>query len=348
MYERRESDAAIQPIRMSDPGATLVIVSTPIPGPFFRIADIATTAELLAAGLSADQIRTRVSRGELLAIGRGAYASGPRARELLKLAGGADLLRVAAAAAVLGPEAVVSHQSAAFLHSIDLLGARAADVTLTCPRRRGWHSRPGMRLHAAELPPEHVMVSDTGLSLTTPARTVIDLARPLDFRAGVVAADSALHSKLATKEELRSVVAACRRRSGIGQAEAVVDFADPLAESPLESIARVVFRDCGLPAPILQAWLGGTAEPVGRVDFYWRRYRTVAEVDGAIKYADPSRARAQLRRDALLRADGYEVVHFDWLDITENSAYVAASIRTAFRRGLPTEAAPRAEASPHA
>ncbi len=154
------------------------------------------------------------------------------------------------------------------------------------------------------------MVSDTGLSLTTPARTVIDLARPLDFRAGVVAADSALHSKLATKEELRSVVAACRHRSGIGQAEAVVDFADPLAESPLESIARVVFQDCGLPAPILQAWLGGTAEPVGRVDFYWRRYRTVAEVDGAIKYADPSRARAQLRRDALLRADGYEVVHF--------------------------------------
>jgi hypothetical protein len=211
----------------------------------------------------------------------------------------------------------VSHQSAAFLHSIDLLGARAADVTLTCPRRRGWHSRTGMRLHAAELPPEHVMVSDTGLRLTTPARTVIDLARTLDFRAGVVAADSALHSKLATKYELRSAVAACRRRSGIGQAEAVVDFADALAESPLESMARVVFRDCGLPAPILQAWLGGTAEPVGRVDFYWRRYRTVAEVDGAIKYADPSRARAQLRRDALLRADGYEVVHFDWLDITE-------------------------------
>jgi hypothetical protein len=91
---------------MSDPGARLVIVSTPISRPFFRIADIATTAELLAAGLSADQIRTRVSRGELLAIGRGAYASGSRARELLKLAGGEDLLRVAAAAAVLGPEAV--------------------------------------------------------------------------------------------------------------------------------------------------------------------------------------------------------------------------------------------------
>jgi hypothetical protein len=234
----------------------------------------------------------------------------------------------------MGPDAVVSHQSAAFVHRIDLLGTRAADVTLTCPRQRGWRGRTGMRLHAAELPPEHVLLSPTGLRLTTPARTVIDLSRALEFRAGVVAADSALRSKLTTKEELRSVLAECRRRSGIGRAEAVVDFADALAESPLESIARVVFRDCGLPAPSLQAWLGGTTEPVGRVDFYWKKYRTVAEVDGAIKYADPLRARAQLRRDALLRADGYEVVHFDWQDITENPAYVAASVRTAFRRGL--------------
>ena len=104
----------------------------------------------------------------------------------------------------------------------------------------------------------------------------------------------------------------------------------------------MVFRDCGLPVPSLQAWLGGTTEPVGRVDFYWKKYRTVAEVDGAIKYADPLRAKAQLRRDALLRADGYEVVHFDWQDITENPAYVAASVRTAFRRGLRPQMRPDA------
>jgi len=317
-------------------------MSTPEQQPYRRIADIATTAELRAGGLSPGQIRTRVRRAELLAVGRGAYATGTRARELLNLPGGEELLRVAAGAAVIGPDAVVSHQSAAFLHKIDLLGATAAPVIapvmLTCPPRRGWHGRTGVRLHAADLPPEHVSVDATGLRLTTPARTVIDLACTLDFRAGVVAADSALHRKLVTKGELASVLAACRRRSGIVQAEAVVEFADALAESPLESIARVVFRDCGLPAPRLQAWLGGTTEPVGRVDFYWPMYRTVAEVDGALKYADPLRARAQLRRDALLRADGYEVVHFDWQQITENHAYVAESMRVAFQRGLRSQA----------
>jgi hypothetical protein len=168
----------------------------------------------------------------------------------------------------------------------------------------------------------------------TPARTVIDLARSLDFQAGVVAADSALHQKLTTQEELRSVLAACPLRSGIRRATEVVEFADGLAESPLESIARVVFRDCGLPPPALQVWLGGTTEPAARVDFYWKKYRTIVEVDGAVKYTDPLRASNQLRRDAVLRADGFEVVHFGWAEITENPAFVVASIKAAFRRHM--------------
>jgi hypothetical protein len=170
--------------------------------------------------------------------------------------------------------------------------------------------------------------------LTTPARTVIDLARTLDFRAGVVAADSALHRNLTTPEELRSVLAACPLRSGIRRAAEVVEFAHGLAESPLESIARVVFRDSGLPPPELQVWLGGPTEPAARVDFYWKKYRTIAEVDGSIKYADPLRASNQLRRDAILRAEGFEIVHFGWQEITENPAFVLASIKTAFRRSM--------------
>ncbi len=163
--------------------------------------------------------------------------------------------------------------------------------------------------------------------MTTAARTVVDLARELDFRAGVVAADSALHRKLTAKEELRAVLATCSQWRGIQRAREVVEFADPRAESPLESIARVVFRDCGLPPPDLQVWLGGVAEPIGRVDFYWTKYRTIAEVDGDMKYKDPRRAKAQLKRDALLRSDGYEVVHFDWQEVTSSPDYVAATIR---------------------
>jgi hypothetical protein len=313
--------------------ATLEVVASPTQRSFRRVADIMTTAELLAAGWSADQIRIRARRGDLLWLGRGVYAGTVRARELLNMAGGDQLLRIAAAAAVTGPDAVVSHQSAAALQRIDLLGPTYPQVALTCPPQRGWHTRPGIRLHAATLPAEHV-TAEVGMLLTTPARTVIDLARTLDFRGGVVAADSALHRKLTSREELRAVLAACPLRSGVSRAAEVVEFADGLAESPLESVSRVVFRDCGLPPPALQVWLGGTTEPAARVDFYWPKYRTIAEADGNIKYNDPLRASAQLRRDSVLRADGFEVVHFGWQEITQNSAFVVASIKTAFQRSM--------------
>ncbi len=191
-------------------------------------------------------------------------------------------------------------------------------------------SQPGLRVHSAELPDAHVTVQH-GMRVTTPARTVIDLARTLDFRAGVVTADSALHAKLVSAGELEAVLADCARWRGVSRAVEVVGFADWLSESVLESLARVVFRDVGLPAPELQVW-AGDAEIVGRVDFLWRQFRTIAEVDGLLKYADPTRAIQQLERDKRLRDAGYEVVHFSWQEITQNPAYVATTIRTAFRR----------------
>jgi Protein of unknown function (DUF559)/Transcriptional regulator, AbiEi antitoxin len=290
-----------------------------------------TTAELTTAGCSGARIRALTRRGDLYQVRRGVYANGPRAREVLAIADGRQLLQLAAAVAVTGTGAVVSHESAAYLYSIDLLATPDA-ATLTCSPGRGWTARFGVRLHAMTLPAEHVTTM-IRMPVTTPARTVVDLARTLSFNAGVVTADSALHRKLVTKAELTDVLAACARWPGARCAAAVIEFADGRAESPLESIARIAFKDCGLPPPELQVWLGGTDEPIGRVDFYWRQYRTIAEVDGATKYADPQRARAQLRRDSLLRDDGFEVVHFTWQQITQTPDQVAVSIRKAFRRG---------------
>ena len=111
----------------------------------------------------------------------------------------------------------------------------------------------------------------------------------------------------------------------------MVAFADPDAESVLESISRAVFHELGLPPPELQVWVGDEDEIVGRVDFLWRQHRTIAEADGAIKYAQPTRALAQLNRDARLRAAGFAVVHFTWPEITRVPAQVVDAIRTAFR-----------------
>jgi Protein of unknown function (DUF559) len=65
---------------------------------------------------------------------------------------------------------------------------------------------------------------------------------------------------------------------------------------------------------------------IGRVDFLWRQFRTIAEVDGALKCnADPMRAHSQLQRDKELRSVGYEVEHFDWSEITQGQQEVGSS-----------------------
>ncbi len=300
-----------------------------------RLAGVVTAAELAALGTSRGQLQRLVQRGALLRLARGGYA--PAA---LVAAQSGDLatehaVRATAALAVSGPGTVVSHRSAALIHGLDLLGRGMAEaVALTRPpastsRRSG---PPGVRLHVAALPAGHV-VNRHGTPITSPARTVIDLARSSSFTAGVVVADAALRAKQATRAELRSVLAACPRWPGLQTARKVVAFCDGRSESVLESISRVAFRDQGLPPPELQVWVGDETEMIGRADFLWRACRTIAEADGAIKYADPSRAMAQLERDARLRAAGFEVVHFTWPDITRDPAQVAASIGAAFRRG---------------
>jgi predicted transcriptional regulator of viral defense system len=296
----------------------------------WRLAGIRTTSELRAAGKSPTEIRTLLRRGTLIQVRRGVYARADLAADLLARPSGDHLLRTAAALASYGP-AAASHESAALIYGMSLLKKAPEQVTLTRPVGLNRAGQPGLRVHSAELPATHVTVQH-GMRVTTAARTVVDLGRTLDFRAGVATADSALHTKLVTKEELAAIVADCERWRGIRKAAEVVAFADKLSESVLESIARVVFREVGLPPPELQVW-AGDQEVVGRVDFLWRQFRTVAEVDGLLKYADPHRAIQQLERDKRLRDAGFEVVHFTWQEITQQPAYVATAVRTAFRRG---------------
>jgi very-short-patch-repair endonuclease len=79
--------------------------------------------------------------------------------------------------------------------------------------------------------------------------------------------------------------------------------------------------------------MGAEGRIIARVDFYWKRFRTVAEADGELKYDNRFEATYQLRRDADLREAGFEVVHFGWTDVFFSPMQVAASIRAAFRRG---------------
>jgi very-short-patch-repair endonuclease len=230
------------------------------------------------------------------------------------------------AAAVHRLDAVASHTTAAALWGIATLNGHDPEIRLTRPRRKqgAIHDYRDVILHHATLSDDHVGVRG-GIPVTSVARTVVDLARSQSFRAGVVAADSALRQHLCERDELEAVAAACRGWPGVRRARAVVAFADSRAASPLESISRVAFHDYDLPRPILQALIGG----LDLVDFLWERWRVVGEADGLLKYIGPEVLRKEKLREEGIAQLGFAVFRWTWRDAFERPdalAYRAAQI----------------------
>jgi hypothetical protein len=297
-----------------------------------RLAGIVTAAELAKAGLTKAEIRVMVRREVLTPVRLGVYARAGVANP--------RLLAIAAAVVQVG-HCAASHQDAAVVHGLDLLKRPPQNLISVSRPRRGIDGqrvgRPVVRIHSALMPTGHVIIRSR-IPVTSVARTVIDVARVTPFRDGVVTADSALHQKKTTKDELRAVIAVMTRWPGIGRARDVVDFADGRAESAFESISRVAFRDAGLPPPKLQQWIDdGHGRLIGRVDFLWPEYKTIAEADGAAKYANPEKAIQQLERDTDLRDAGYEVVHYTWWELNRVPAVVIGRIYRSFRRQAATK-----------
>lgn len=188
-----------------------------------------------------------------------------------------------------------------------------------------------VRLHRCTLPRHHLGKA-RGLPVTTVARTVIDVARTVPFRDGVVTADSALHRRLTTRADLERVLKDCWTWRGVRTAAQVVSFADPLTESALKSVARVMFRDQGLPPPVPQVTLGDEHGVIGRVDFYWREHGTVGEADGLLKYDTPGALAAEKLREDRLRDAGFQVVRFTLTQVICDPERTAARLRAAFAR----------------
>jgi Transcriptional regulator, AbiEi antitoxin len=235
---------------------------------------VATAAQWHAAGISSAQLRSFVRLGYLVQVRRGVYATRQAAALAKSDERRAHALQVAAVRASIGHDLVGSHHSAALIHGFELLKRPSAGtVTMTRrpPKRSRSRKAAGVLIHNAELPSGHV-TRQYGTEVTTAARAVIDLARTLPFIEAVVAADSALPRRKTTKEELRSVCDACGRWPRMVQAKRVVAASNGLAESVLESCARVMFDAIGLEAPEIQVTVRGPGFAY-RVDFCWKSTR---------------------------------------------------------------------------
>lgn len=112
-----------------------------------------------------------------------------------------------------------------------------------------------------------------------------------------------------------------------GRARMVVSKVEHGADSLLETVARVLFRDAGI-ATETQVWING----VGRVDFLLEGF-LIVEIDGLAFHLEPRQFKKDRRRDNMAVRQGLPVLRFFYDDVVYAPESVLAQVREVLARG---------------
>lgn len=266
--------------------------------------------QLVACGLTTEQIKWAVRRDRLHRMHNGVYAVGAPVTSL----------RGRLMAAVLATNGVLAERSAGGLWEIWPC-ARSAEHVIVARSARWEHD--GIRPHRPRrFDRERDSVVVDGIRVTTPARTLLDLAAVLAPRQLREALERARVRGIVTDDALRDVLArhpAHRGTRRLGRA-----LAGPHTRSALERAFLALCREHGLPEPRANV-------PFGRwtIDFVFEGTDVVVEVDGG-QHAGAWAQDAE--KDADLRAAGRHVIRRTWWDVTRDGARTAATVRAALGR----------------
>jgi very-short-patch-repair endonuclease len=253
---------------------------------------VVTVAQIRRAGLDKYAVRNRVKAGRLFALYRGVYAVGYQ--------GTSQETRWMAAVLAYGDQAALSHGSAAALWRF--LPSPAGPVDVVTSNRNGPAMRHGIRLHRfTSLSPGEI-TRRCGIPVTTPARTIADLA---------------------------GTVPQWQWRRAVRQAE-ISGFAlgsGFVTDRTRSDVERGFLRFCRrheIPLPEVNVRVGRWT-----VDFLWPHQRLAVETDsyryhrGTVAFEDDH------ARDLDLRRHGFKVRRFTDLQVREESARVVADLREA-------------------
>jgi very-short-patch-repair endonuclease len=234
-----------------------------------------------------------------------------------------------------GPRSTVSHESAAQLHGLRCV--RQGVVALTVPKGVHHQIRGACITQSTNLLAAHQM-SVRGLPVTTPARTVVDLAgrseiTPAQMDAIVVAAHRDRKASLAAIAAVAAVVRG-RGRPGVRKLDQV--FAarspgEPVPASVLEERLDAVIGLAGLAAlATRQHPLPGPT--IGFVDVAFPEARLIAEADGRRWHGQELDMEHDRDRDNQAAALGWLTMRFMHRHLDGDPDGAANQIRAAYDR----------------
>jgi very-short-patch-repair endonuclease len=278
-----------------------------------RQEGVVTIEQLTSAGLSRNAIRHRVEHHLLQRLWRGVYLLGPLAPGPLALAMAAIL--------TCRQGAVLSYRWAAAVWGFAPYPDVPVDVTVAAGSHRG---RRQVRVHRTSLIDRRDFTRRRNLPITTPARTLLDLAAVLDSRALEAAVAEAQVLRLVTFRQLQAILARAGRHPGALKLRRALDHGPGLTRSQYERILRRIAREAGLPQPRTNAKIGRW-----EVDFHWPDAGLIVEVDPYSTHGHSRAFEKDHRKGAELTAMGYRVMGFTDRQLTNEPLFVAATLAAA-------------------
>jgi very-short-patch-repair endonuclease len=315
--ERERQGANIAPARPSLPMRGEVAPDHAIAAVAERQGGVVARDQLVDLGFNRSAIDRRLKAGRLHALHRGVFAVGHRALD----ANG----RRWAAVLAYRPEGVLSHRSAAAAWDIAPSSASLIDVTVG---RTGRSRRPGIRLHQTRSMLEDEVTTLDGLPITTPARTLVDLAATgLRGRRLEAALDRAHLVAALDFTQLRALLVRYPRRVGSPALDAVLSRYEAGTVNTRSALEELILELCDayrLPRPTVNTVIEGRER-----DFCWPRARLVVEADSYAWHRSPSALDDERERDVALVLAGYRVLRFTWDQVTRRPEYIAGAVLAA-------------------
>lgn len=278
----------------------------------------------------------------------GLFACKTRWEELNRAQRHVEIVR---ALAIQHPEWTFCSYSAACLLGLEV-SWRHLNVVHVCSATKP-SARPGARIQRHRTEPAGA-IDQGGISITPPIQTVTDCLLQTGFADGMPIADSAISKLGLTREQLMEAVekrAGARNGRAVRTALTTLQYADALAESGGESVARAVMIETGFAPDRLQYELTDPFDSTEsmRTDFAWERQArelTLGELDGFVKYTDQAMLAgrttaetlvAERQREAHLSLYGHPLIRFTMNEV-RSAGVLAKKLQTAGVRqsALPT------------
>ena len=261
------------------------------------------------------RVRHLARKGILQRVGRGVFrVSGSPTTWMQSLQAGIW---------ALGAQAAVSHGAAARLYGCDRFEAASAELSVPRLQRGRSLGDLAVVVHTTTSPLRGDIRHVDGLPITSPERTIVDLARsgtsPKLLEAAI---DSMIRLRLTTLDHITDRIAQCQGSSrwGVAQLDALVLTSG--GHSVLERRFLRLMHDAGLPTPTPQVVHRKDGRHVARVDFLFPELGLVVEVSGGRGHSSASdRAKDARRRNALQQA-GRTVLEFTYEHVMGREDYV--------------------------